>query len=269
MNILVMDGERSRQDELKMLIAQVCPEADVYDVEAPSALLELARKLPCEAAFLGVPVRNEDAVAKTMELGRKLRRLIPRMNLIFVADNEDYTRQAMELHASGYLCCPLLPEKVAAELSDLRYQPRLSSEVLLRIRCFGNFDVFLPDGQPVYFSRSKAKEAFAYLVHLRGTACTTRELAAVLFEDQPYDLQQQQYVQKILYSMGQTLKKYGAGEVVIKRYNSYALDVSRVDCDSYRLTWAGQEDDTGRDEYMLSYSWAEYFPGGYGRWNES
>ncbi len=75
------------------------------------------------------------------------------------------------------------------------------SDALLRVQCFGNFDVFTPNGDHVHFERSKSKEVFAYLVHKHGSSCSTKEIAAALFEDAPYDEKQQNYVQKLIQGM--------------------------------------------------------------------
>ena len=69
---------------------------------------------------------------------------------------------------------------------------------LLKVRCFGNFEVFNLNNIPLHFERSKAKEVFAYLIYKHGASCTIKEIAAVLFEDEPYDRKQQGYTQKII-----------------------------------------------------------------------
>jgi two-component SAPR family response regulator len=54
------------------------------------------------------------------------------------------------------------------------------------------------DNVPLHFERSKAKEIFAYLIYKHGASCTIREIAAILFEDEPYDRKQQWHIQKII-----------------------------------------------------------------------
>lgn len=133
-----------------------------------------------------------------VELAKQLKETNPKMNIIFVTGFDEYTGDAMRLHASGYIMKPVTKEKIEAEIADLRFPIVPKSNAILKVQCFGNFDVFTPDGTPVQFERSKSKEVFAYLVHRHGSSCTIREIAAVLFEDEPYDLKQQAYVQKIL-----------------------------------------------------------------------
>jgi two-component SAPR family response regulator len=128
------------------------------------------------------------------------------------------------------------------------------------VQCFGNFDVFLPNGEHVRFERSRSKEIFAYLVHRQGTSCTIKELAAALFEDEPYDAKQQNYMQQLTHALMKSLRAVGAEETVVKGFNALAVNPELIDCDYYRF----KELDAGavnsfQNEYMSQYSWAEFF----------
>ena len=131
----------------------------------------------------------------------------------------------------------------------------------MKVRCFGNFDVFTLDNMPVHFERSKAKEVLAYLIYKHGASCTIREIAAVLFEDEPYDRKQQGYTQKIISSLMNTLRQYGADDLVVKKYNSISIRPELVDCDGYRFEKMDVAAiDLYGNEYMAQYSWAEFVP---------
>ena len=168
----------------------------------------------------------------------------------------------MTLHASGYIMKPVTPEKVRRELDNLRHPPLPEKNAKLLVRCFGNFDVSLPDGIPIHFPRAKSKEMLAYLVYRRGSPCTIRELGAALFEDATYDHKQQVYLQKIASSMMQTLKQHGVACIVQKNYNSIAVDTNAIDCDYYRflaLDPGAVNAYTG--EFLSQYTWAEFMSG--------
>ena len=165
----------------------------------------------------------------------------------------------MRLHASGYIMKPVTKEKVEAELSDLRFPIAPKSNALLRVQCFGNFDVFLPDGSHMHFERQRSKEVFAYLVHRQGSSCTTREIAAALFEDEPFDNKQKNHVQQLIYAMIKSLKAAGAEKAVTRSYNALAVNPDVLDCDYYRF----KELDAGavnayQNEYMSQYYWADF-----------
>lgn len=129
----------------------------------------------------------------------------------------------------------------------------------LKVQCFGNFDVFAKDGTPIHFERSKSKEVFAYLVYKHGSSCTTREIAAILFEDAPYDDKQQGYTQKIISSLQKSLKKVGASDILRKEYNSISIDCNSLDCDYFRFLESDPKAiNSYTGEYMEQYYWADF-----------
>lgn len=255
MRIFAADDEPLALDMLCTAISTAVPDACVEAFSKPSALLAFAAENPADVAFLDINMRGMSGV----ELAVRIKSYLPDCNIIFVTGHEEYTGDAMAIHASGYILKPVTPEKVLLELSDLRRPIIPKSDAMLRIKCFGNFDVFTPDGAKLCFARSKAKELLAYLVYRSGASCSVREIAAALFEDAEYNKRQQGYVQKIISSMMQTLKAAGVEAVVNKTYNSIAIDVKRVNCDYYRfaeLDAAALNAYTG--EFMSQYAWAEH-----------
>ena len=256
MKILCVDDEPLALEMLEGAVREAQPEADIKAFRRQSELLAEAEASGCDIAFLDIHMRGVNGV----ELAKKLKQINPKMNIIFVTGFDEYAAQAMKLHASGYIMKPVTKEKVEEELADLRFPIVPKSDAVLRVQCFGNFDVFTPDGKPVHFERSKSKEVFAYLVHRRGSSCTVKEIAAALFEDEPYDLRQQAYLQKIFSAMMKSLKKIGAEKCVNKSYNSLSVNPDTLDCDYYRFN----ELDAGavnayQNEYMSQYYWADLY----------
>ena len=240
---------------LEISIQKAKPDAEVIGFEEPEDLLDEAAENGCDIAFLDIHMSEMDGV----EAAKRLKEINPKMNIIFVTGFSEYTGDAMRLHASGYIMKPVTKDKVAAELEDLRFPIIPKGNAVLKVQCFGNFDVFTPDGKPLHFERSKAKEVFAYLVHRHGSSCTKKEIAAILFEDMPYDNKQQTYVQKIVASLVKSLKAVGADSVIRKTYNNISVDPEKLDCDYYRF----QELDAGavnayECEYMSQYYWAVF-----------
>lgn len=255
MKILCLDDEPLALKMLKLAVEEAKPDAEITAFRKQSDLLEEAKQNGCDVAFLDIHMRGMNGV----ELAKELKAVNPKMNIIFVTGFSEYTGDAMKLHASGYIMKPVTAEEVKQELDDLRFPIEPKSDALLRVQCFGNFDVFLPSGEHVRFERSRSKEIFAYLVHRNGSSCTTKEIAAALFEDEPYDKKQQNYLQILISAMMKSLKKIGAEKVVNKSYNSLSVDVSTLDCDYYRFA----ELDAGsvnayQNEYMSQYYWADF-----------
>lgn len=256
MKIMCCDDEELALQMLEKSIQKAKPDADVSAFDDQDDLLEAAGKDGCDIAFLDIHMRGMNGV----ELARRLKEINPKMNIIFVTGYSEYAGEAMSLHASGYIMKPVNKAKVEKELADLRFPIIPKNDAVLRVQCFGNFDVFTPNGEHVRFERSKAKEMFAYLVHKHGTSCTSKEIFAILFEDEPYDDKNQNLMQSYIYALKKSLKKVGADEVLVHTYNAFAVKPEMLDCDYYRF----KELDAGavnayQNEYMNQYSWAEGF----------
>ena len=256
MRMLCVDDEPLMLKMLEMAVKEAKPDADITAFRKQADLLEDARQNGCDIAFLDIHMRGMNGV----ELAKALKSVNPKMNIIFVTGFSEYKGDAMDMKASGYIMKPVTKEKVEAELADLRFPIVPKSNALLKVQCFGNFDVFTPAGSHLKFERSKSKEIFAYLVHRNGSSCSTREIAAALFEDMPYDKKQQNYMQQLIFAMVKSLKAYGAEKAIVKSYNAIAVDPKVLDCDYYRF----QELDAGavntyQNEYMSQYSWAEFY----------
>ena len=255
MRILCVDDEPLMLQMLEMAVREARPDADITAFSKQTDLLSEARENGCDIAFLDIHMRGMNGV----ELAKKLKEVNPKMNIIFVTGFSEYTGDAMRLHASGYIMKPVTAEDIAKELDDLRFPIVPKDNALLKVQCFGNFDVFTPDGKPVHFERSRSKEIFAYLVHRHGSSCTKKEIAAALFEDMPYDSKQQVHLQKIVSAMMKALREAGAEAVINKSYNNMSVNTDLLDCDYYRF----QELDAGavnayQNEYMSQYYWADF-----------
>lgn len=258
MHIIAVDDEPLALGLLVRSIREACPSAQISEFQSGKNVLQFLETNRCDVAFLDIHMRGIDGLT----LAKKIKELNPRCNLIFVTGYSEYAGDAMSIHASGYINKPVSAEAIQAELEDLRHPVVSLPNTLLRIRCFGNFEVFTPNGDPVKFNRTKAKELFAYLVYRRGTSCSTRELAAVLFEDNEYSTKQMLYLQKIISSMMQTLREHNAANIIHKTYNAIALNGDAVDCDYYRfLEMDVPSMNAYTGDFMTQYSWAEFVVG--------
>ena len=258
MVIVAVDDEKPARILLENTLKAVRPEAEIHMFSTPEELLKYVEEYSADIAVLDICMYSD---LNGVTLAKRLKEINVKINIIFVTAHERYLKDAMSMHASGYIMKPVTEEDVRKELDDLRHPLLEEKDTLLKVRCFGNFDVFTLDNVPVHFERSKAKEVLAYLVYKHGTSCTIREIAAVLFEDEPYDRKQQGYTQKIISSLMNTLKEYGAQDLIVKKYNSIAICPELVDCDSYRFEKMDVSAiDLYRNEYMAQYSWAEFIP---------
>ena len=255
MKILAADDEVLALELLKNSIQKVAPEAEIVAFSKTSELIAYAEENTCDIAFLDINLAGITGI----ELAKKLKSTVPQLNIIFVTGYSEFAGEAMAMHASGYILKPVTPDKVRYELEDLRYP--LPDRKLMRARCFGNFDLFTMDGEPIKFKRSKSKELMAFLINKQGTSCTIKELTSVLFESDDDD-KKKDYTQQLISTLIRTLRELGLEKVINKSYNSISINPEYIDCDLYRFN---DNDPEARNsysgEFMAQYSWAEYVTG--------
>lgn len=185
----------------------------------------------------------------------------PKTDIVFVTgmNGDDITCSIDE-----WLLSPIF----GGEQKESEPKDEIKHEILLYVQCFGNFDVFKTDRTRLNFKRKKSKELFAYLVYRRGAACSNAEIAGILFEDDDYSLKRQQYLQKIISFMIETLVEVSADDVIIRNRGNISVDINRIQCDYYRfIENDGNAQRAWSGEFMTQYSWAEptagYISGAY------
>ena len=120
------------------VLEQALPNARCYGFERASEALKFAHSNKVDIAFLDI----EMPVINGIQLAKSLKRINPQINIIFVTAYNDYAPDAYRLHASGYLSKPVDAAKVKEEVENLRYPVAFSGGEKLKIKCFGNFEIF-------------------------------------------------------------------------------------------------------------------------------
>ena len=254
MKIIALDDEPGALKLVEKAIRANCPEDEIKTFLSPEQALSECKVSPPDVAFLDV---NMPGITG-LQTAKKLKAFNPNVNIIFVTGYSEYATDAFSMRASGYLTKPVTSKDVKKELENLR-NPVLSEETEkgVYIKTFGNFDIFV-NGRSISFQRGPAKEVLAYLVDRHGSTVTRKELAAVLFEDDEYSRSTQSYMTQILKSLTNALEGEGVGDIIITGHNSYAIDISKVRCDSYDfLNGKPEAVNSFAGEYMSQYSWAE------------
>lgn len=253
MKILIVDDELMMLEMAEDTVSETISSADIATEADPYRALDAARRIQFDVAMLDIEMPGMTG----LELAKELKTMNPQINIIFVTAYAEYALEAFELYASGYLMKPLNRESVQKAFANLRHDLR-NEQALLRVQCFGNFEVFYKD-EPVAFARARAKEIFAYLVNLRGAAASVGELCAVLWEDSVEQDKNKHYMRNLISDIRKTMQECHADEVFISKRNQYAIDPARLECDYYRyLENDPQAQGIYHGEYMKQYSWAEH-----------
>ena len=190
MKILAVDDEYFALELMKRALDEVAGGETIYPCRDVQSALEVARQNKIDVAFLDIYMPEMSGI----QLALELKRLNPKVNIIFATGFSEHMKEGIDLRMSGYIMKPVTPEAVRVELENLRNPIEWRSERRVKILTFGNFEV-LVDGEPLKFERKQAKEILAYLVDKRGTSATYAELAAMLWEDEDYDRTKQKNLQ--------------------------------------------------------------------------
>ena len=261
---MVADDEALVLQDILQMLKETEPEHEYIPFSDPHKAIQAAETEKFDAAFLDIEMGTVNGIV----MAKQLKQMQPHIHIIFVTSYAQYAVEAFSIHATGYLMKPVAPEDIRRELRFLyEIYPGSAADAdragrkRIQVRTFGGFDVYV-DGVPLSFKRTKSKELLAYLVDRRGSSVTLRDAANILFEDGKYDFGRKSYMQTIYAELRSTLHRAGAEEMLQKRHNSYAVNTSAFDCDSYRYL---QGDPIAinnyRNDYMICYSWAEYAMG--------
>lgn len=250
MKILLVDDEELQLIRITNAAKKALPEgSEFYTYTNPVLAYEENLNTKFDIAFLDIEMPQINGI----QLAKKIKKVNPLVNVIFVTAYDEYALEAYRIHASGYITKPVNESKIKDEIAGLRYQVSLQHTHKIQVKCFGNFEVFY-DGQPLRFQRSKSKELFAYLVDREGAAININELNAVLWDED-----HKSYLRNLIADIQATLASVNASDVFVKRYNECYVDIDKIDCDAYEYK-RGNPDAIRmyRGEYMIQYPWAEF-----------
>ena len=265
MNVIAVDDEKLALDSLVRVLGKVFDNSNILGFQRSQEALEKSKNLiedgeQLDYAFLDVEIREMNGI----ELAKRLKEICPSVRILFVSAYNQYACEAFQLHAKGYILKPATEELIVEALDSMEIEWRsknkkkdLDISKSVFVHTFGNFDVYAQN-EPVSFERSKSKELFAYLVDRRGAGSSTAEIAAILWEDLDDKKKVKSATQTVIHSMIQSLKDVNIGDVIVKKWNYLAVDVTKIECDYYKFL----EGDivavnSYMGEYMTNYSWAE------------
>ena len=116
-NVLLVDDEPLIVTGGIPVLQEAMPNANVVGFTKPSQVLAFFSENPVALAFLDIELGRTSG----LELCREMLRLRPRTNVIYLTAFREYSFDAWDTGACGYLLKPLETETVRAQLSRLRY----------------------------------------------------------------------------------------------------------------------------------------------------
>lgn len=253
MKYIVVDDETFALEDLEEAILEASPGSTLAAFTNPDMVLEYAKENVIDVAFLDIVLGSMDGLS----LAKKLKDIQPKIHIIFVTGYKQYALGAIQMHATGYIMKPAAVEDLKRELTFLYGDVAIKGK-RIKVQTFGFFEISI-DGVVLHFARSRTKELLALLVDRKGASVTTREACEILWEGEAYDKALRNHFHQLLLDLRGTLSRYNAKELLISRYNEYAITPDMIDCDSYRFMegdpWAINR---YQHDYLPAYSWAEF-----------
>ncbi|MCR5848133.1 MAG: response regulator [Lachnospiraceae bacterium] len=255
MKIVAADDELIALEVLVDAIKEAEPTAEVVAFRTGREVLDYLSENSCDVCFFDIEMRDMNGI----ELAYEAKKYNPKINIIFVTGYSEYSQNAFEVRASGYVLKPATAVKIAEEIRNLRNPVEEGKNTYdFYVRTFGNFDVYAK-GEPIIFKRSRSKELLAYLIDRKGAGATKKEIALILFPNQEYERRVEDYINKIYREMTRSLDEAGFGDIVVKKRNYYAIDPEKIRCDRYDFEKGkASAIKAYMGEYMQQYPWASF-----------
>lgn len=254
MVFFAIDDEQRMLDELQRALVEAEPHARVHAFKSAQAALkamDIYGEIP-DVVFSDIELPEMNGLV----FAEHMREFAPTAKLVFVTEHPGYALEAYRIHANGFVVKPVDAQRIREELDHLFPSQDFVARAKLRVRCFGNFDVFVGN-DPLVFGRQRTKELLAILVDRVGGTCTGGEIITALWEGEG-EKSHQSYLRVLTSDLRKTLDTYGFGDALIHAHGQWALRKDYVDCDYYRLLEGDPAAlDAYHGEYMKQYSWAE------------
>ena len=117
LEIIVIDDERVALSGAIGVLQEVFPQAAITGFTRPSDALAYAQAHPIIIAFLDIEIGHTSG----LDLCRELLERCPRANVIYLTAYREYSFDAWETGACGFLLKPLTTQSVLAQAKRLRY----------------------------------------------------------------------------------------------------------------------------------------------------
>ncbi len=252
MNIIAVDDEKLALDGCISAVKKAKPEVEVDGFRSGAEALEFAKSYKPDIAFLDVEMRSMGGI----ELAHRLQEMNPSVNIIFVTGYSEYMKEAFSLYASGYIMKPVTVAKVTDALEHLRFPVKESGNYKLKVRTFGNFEVFDKEGIPVNFAYSRTKELLAVLIDANGAMRTFEQIMEDLWMDEDDAGSHSSYLRNLFADMQRVFAELDCSNALIRRRGAACIDRNYFMCDYFDYL-SGRDVSQFAGEYMSQYSWAE------------
>jgi len=223
MNILCVDDEKLAVKLLKELCTEINNTFNVHCFTNPIEAVEFAASNVIDVALLDVDMPEMSGI----ELAKKLKSYNPRINIIMVTAYSQYSIDAFEIDASGYLTKPISTDKLKHQLEVLRFPLEGSSLNKIEINTEGSFKIFV-NGRMPRFKYSKTLDLLSFLVEQNGAFCSNTDIEHALWDD---NVDHYEYVKSLKKDLRSGLTEVGVEEIILSSHGRIAIKMSVLNND--------------------------------------
>jgi len=116
-NMIMVDDNKAVLSDSLFVLEEVVPNATITGFDRPRKAIEYAKVNRIDLAILDI----ELGTASGLELCRTLLEINPCTNVVYLTSYPDYSLDAWDTDACGFMVKPLTPEGVRRQLKKLRY----------------------------------------------------------------------------------------------------------------------------------------------------
>lgn len=186
MRAIIIDDEKYALESFERMLHK-------YDVtvcaafQDPRQAVAAAAQMKADAAFIDMEMPGLNG----LETAERLLALQPDIQIVFVTAYDQYAVEAFELAAVDYVMKPVQPKRLEQTLARLMRDRRTSEQQTKpadrpTLRFFHELEYMTEDGRRIDmpWRTTKAKEMFAYLLHVGGMTVSKEALIDLLWPEQ-------------------------------------------------------------------------------------
>lgn len=254
MTLLLVGGDQRMRTALAGLCQEVKGVERIYAATGPAQAVARAEWEELDALLFLLPLPEGDP----LDLLRELRRRQPRLQVVFVADDERFAMDAWRGEACGYLMNPVDQGELRKALDRAR---RLggAEHTEIELSTFGRFDLFL-NGRAVKFKHEKARELLAMLTARMGGTTPMDLVIDRLWEGEEYNAAVKVKYRKAVMHLRQALNDLGFPWMLHTSRGQLWMDFTGIKCDYFSLIHGDPRAFAlYHGAFMTDFSWSEYY----------
>ncbi|AFM41580.1 response regulator containing CheY-like receiver and SARP domains [Desulfosporosinus acidiphilus SJ4] len=225
---ILVDDEPVILEDLKLMIKDFKNIEVVGAYTDPQEVLQELSILRPDCAFLDIEMSDLNGI----ELAAKLSEKYPDIEVMFITAYNHYATQAFEVNAIEYILKPVRPERLAKAITKIsqkiKYRKSLA-HVSLKIRSFGNFEVFVGH-KPIRWTRTKPRELLAYLLQNDGKWVDKYKICDDLWRTLKPE-KALASLQTAVWAIRKTLSQSGCMAKINYAHDSYQLNLPETEWD--------------------------------------